>query len=156
MRSIYFRHKNEVFFSDGSRKRNAGSYKKLVTRGRYFDAGNIKPPYVSEDVVEEFRTILKHVQDAGKEIAFLLNPYSPEVWECNGDPKEKVYLNNARTCEGLRKSEAKIRELAKEFDIDIFGSFDPKVAGVTSDDFLDGYHMREESLQKIRLTTGAS
>ncbi len=148
--------RTEIFFNDGSRRRGLGSYEKLVTRGRYFDAGNIKPPYVSEDVVGEFRAILKRVQAADKRIAFVLNPYSPEVWECKGDPKNKIYINNARTCEGLRESEAKIRELAREFDIDIFGSFDPNVAGVTSEDFLDGYHMRDDSLHKVRLTTGAS
>jgi hypothetical protein len=146
----------EVFRSDGSRKRNIGSYEKLVTRGRYFDGANVKPPHVSEEVVEEFRTILKRLQSAGKKIAFVLNPYSPEVWECRGDPKKDVYLNNARTCEGLRESEAAIRKLAAEFRIDIFGSFNPTIAGVTSDDFLDGYHMRQESLHKIRLSTGAA
>jgi hypothetical protein len=146
----------KILRSDGSRKRNIGSYEKQVARGRYFDGANVKPPHVSEEVVEEFRTILKRVQSAGKKIAFVLNPYSPEVWECRGDPRSKVYLNNARTCEGLRQSEAAIRKLAAEFRIDVFGSFNPTVAGVVSDDFLDGYHMREEALRKIRLTTGAS
>lgn len=135
---------SEIFLRDGSRIRGKGSYEKLVGRGRYFDAGNVKPPFVVEDVVEEFRILLARAKRSGKRVAFVLTPYSPEVWQCRGD--------NERTCRGLREVEPVIRALAAEFGIDVFGSYDPVRAGFTSDDFLDGHHLAPDSFRRLGLT----
>ncbi|MBM3542887.1 MAG: hypothetical protein FJX44_00035 [Alphaproteobacteria bacterium] len=136
--------KREIFNSDGSRVRPIDSYNKLVGRGRYFDAGNIKPPFISEDVVSELKIILQRVKAANKQVAFILTPYSPQVWECKGD--------NERSCLGLREVEAQIEKLADELGIDIFGSYRPEIAGVNSDEFLDGHHMSPTAFQHIKLT----
>ncbi|MBR5874000.1 MAG: hypothetical protein IKY90_04600 [Oscillospiraceae bacterium] len=49
----------------------------------------------------------------------------------------------------LFKVEDYIKSTGDKYGIPVYGSYDPDAVGLTNKDFMDGYHMRYESLKKV-------
>jgi hypothetical protein len=47
------------------------------------------------------------------------------------------------------ETEAAFRKLAKDLQVEILGSYNPKTAGCNSSEFYDGMHPKESCMRKI-------
>lgn len=87
--------------------------------------------------VKEFFWYLK-AQDI--EIVLYLTPYHPVVYPFLIQ-NEKYY--------NVVKAEEFFRDVAKEYGLKVAGSYDPDQCGLSNADFLDGMHLRRESVERI-------
>ena len=74
-----------------------------------------------------------------KQIVFWLPPYHPSVYNAILENDDyKIVLD----------SERYLREYAASKGIKILGSYNPSLLGLTQNDFFDGMHMKEESMDE--------
>ena len=82
---------------------------------------------------------LEYVQRTGVRVTLVLVPYHPDVYAAYS-------LRRAQT---IPLAERTYRELARRANVEIIGSYDPAVAGVTAADVLDQEHLTHEALARV-------
>ena len=94
-------------------------------------------PYYTQ-LFEEF---IEYLQEKGIKIIFFLPSFHHYVyWAAQADMEQYHCLFEV---------EDYIKDLGEKYNIQIYGTYDPDAVGLTNKDFMDGYHMRYESLQKV-------
>jgi hypothetical protein len=90
-------------------------------------------------VVRNFRQVAEVLQRRGVTLSVILAPYHPKVWECRFQA----------VCDRLRTSEATVREIARDLNIKMIGSYDPRHMKMTGDDFVDYSHLGYSGVKKL-------
>ncbi len=81
-----------------------------------------------------------YLQQKGITVRLLLSPLHPDYYhfmESQPDTYEQAF-----------ETERMYRELAEKYGIDLYGSFNPDVLGLTNADFYDAIHPKEEALMR--------
>lgn len=92
------------------------------------------------DAIRSYRSLISWIKNMGVEPVFLLTPYHENVWKSS----------NSLTAIALRTVEPTVLALAKEFDVEVIGSYDPHVAGCQASEFYDFMHVTRSCLAKLR------
>ncbi len=95
---------------------------------------------VSVEKVQILKKFLQHLVDHKIEVILFLSPYHPKIWD-NVKSNQKY---NA-----IIESEKIVREIAKEKNINIIGSFNPYLYDLKYMDFYDAVHANHNALKKI-------
>ena len=74
----------------------------------------------------------------GVDVEFVLTPYHPELFAMM-ERQAPIFL----------EIEESVRSLADALNIEIVGSYDPRVSGCVDQDFYDGMHPKERCMQKV-------
>jgi hypothetical protein len=89
---------------------------------------------------ELFEDLLHYLKANGMRVVLLLPPLHPAVYQsCLHDPRYRITL----------KVEAYVRQVARDNDIAVVGSFDPGSYGLSGADFADGIHGHDSVMQKL-------
>jgi hypothetical protein len=95
---------------------------------------------VRPEWMQRFEDLLAFCRDQDIEVVLLLCPYHPQTFA--------GFLESP----GLRMgedAESLTRRLAARYDLTVVGSYDPTIAGVGEDDFLDALHLRPEAANRL-------
>jgi hypothetical protein len=102
----------------------------------------IEKPFVDKALMAELEQVFTLLKARGIQVALVLNPYHPQVWQCA----------SPITCEALPIVEAAVRDLAQRVGLRVIGSYDPKVFGFAETDFRDDAHLSKDELRRVGLT----
>lgn len=83
---------------------------------------------------------ISYLKAQGIEIVLYLTPYHPVV--------HSYFVQNEKYHNAL-EAETYFRNLAKEYDLRVVGSYNPERCGLSNADFLDGMHVRREAVERI-------
>lgn len=118
------------------------SHEQVNIKARNYITGNIysieKFNKISPLIFKEFEHLCMAILDNNIELSFFLAPYHPIVYE---KIKQDYQI--------VLETENKLREFAKETNIECLGSFSPITAGIDSQGFYDGMHSKENTIKKI-------
>ena len=104
--------------------------------GTMADFDELSPYY--KQLFEDF---IKYLQAKNIKIIFFLPSYHHYLYWTAQDNYEKYHC--------LFEVEEYIRRLGELYEIPVYGSYDPAVVGLPNKDFMDGLHLRYESLKKV-------
>tara|TARA_B110000305_G_scaffold235767_1_gene295992 strand:+ start:1001 stop:2068 length:1068 start_codon:yes stop_codon:yes gene_type:complete len=93
---------------------------------------------ISIEIFEEFKSFCSDILDSNIELSFFLSPYHPLVYQKIKDDYNIVL-----------DVEKKIIEFADDKNIKLIGSFSPLKAGLTSEDFNDGMHLKKSAIKLL-------
>lgn len=96
---------------------------------------------LSRNYVRQFETFIEYLQAKGIKVIFYLPPYHPYLIE--------AALADFDTYRCLFEVETYLKGTAEKYGIEIYGSYNPYSLDLTNTDFMDGYHLRRESVKKI-------
>ncbi len=97
-----------------------------------------KDGHVSESSKETFEQLIRYYQGQGVEVSLFLCPLSPSLYTRVENQKESHML--------LWELEEFACRMAENYDLELYGSYDPKQMGVTDADYYDARHVRHEVL----------
>lgn len=86
-----------------------------------------------------FNRLIDYMQARGVEVVFFLPPYHPIVYDF-------LMKSSYRTVGDVEKV---VRAMAEDKGIPVVGSYDPSMAGVDENSFLDGMHLRQDAVNYI-------
>lgn len=89
--------------------------------------------------VDSYKSFVKWLRAQGHEPILLMTPYHHNVWKAP----------NAPTTKALLAVEPIVRELGRQLNVVVVGSFDPKVIGCREEEFWDSMHARATCLTRI-------
>ncbi len=95
---------------------------------------------ISTPLYDQLDAFVDYLQQKGITVRLLLSPVHPDYYHFM-QSRPDVY-------EQAFESEQLYRQLAKKYNIALYGSFDPDVLGVTNADFYDAIHPKEEALMR--------
>ena len=98
-------------------------------------------PELSEEYTRQFEKFIEYLQGKGIDIIFYLPPYHPYIIE--------AALADYDTYHGLFDVEVYLKGVAEKYGIPLYGSYNPYALDLTNIDFMDGLHLRQESIRKI-------
>ena len=84
--------------------------------------------------------LIKKINENGTEVEFLLLPYHVTVYE---------YLTTNEKYKLISSVEKYITYFAREHNISIYGSYNPKSFNLNTEDFYDGMHLNRNGINKI-------
>ena len=96
---------------------------------------------LSADYTRQFEKFIEYLQNKGISIIFYLPPYHPYIIE--------AALADYDTYHSLFDVELYLKDMADKYDIPIYGSYNPYAVNLTNTDFMDGLHLRQDSIRKI-------
>jgi len=96
---------------------------------------------LSPTYTEQFEKFIEYLQEKGVRIIFFIPPYHPTVYDT------AFYYYDTYHC--LFEVEEYIRSLSGKYGIELYGSYNPHRLGLENTDFLDGLHLRQDSIRKI-------
>lgn len=85
-----------------------------------------------------FSGLIDYLQGQGVEVILYLPPYSPMMYN---------YIESEEQYHITYQVEERIKELAAEKDIALYGSYDPAGSGLEMTDLYDIYHIKTEKMQ---------
>lgn len=83
----------------------------------------------------DFSYMIDYLQEAGVEVILYLPPYSPMMYN---------YIESEEAFQITLEVEERVKELAQEKGIALYGSYDPAGCGLTMTDLYDVYHVKTE------------
>ncbi len=90
---------------------------------------------IDEDHFWRLSSLITRLQEAGVEVILYLPPYSPMMYN---------YIESEEAFQITLDVEEKVKNLAKEKGIALYGSYDPAGCGLTMSDLYDVYHVKTE------------
>jgi hypothetical protein len=96
---------------------------------------------ISPTHAERFEKFIKYRQGKNIKLIFYLPPYHPIVYD--------TILSQPDKYRAITQLEWYLKILAKRYDIELYGSYDPYRLGLKNEDFLDGLHLRKDSVKKV-------
>ncbi len=90
------------------------------------------------DAEEQYRALIDWLLKQNIEVKLILSPYHPELYTDFAEMTPKIY-----------EAELQFRNLARQTNIDILGSYNPSVVGCSVREFYDGIHPKESCINKI-------
>lgn len=135
----------QIICSDGSIFRSgAMSAADAEPKARQYISGNVyslnKYEILDAALKEKIKATLSYMKAKDIEVVLYLTPYHPIVYS---------YLRNNEKYKIVLDAEKFFREVADEYGVIIVGSYDPEQYGLSNEDFLDGMHMRRESVERM-------
>ncbi len=106
---------------------------------RMFNNYPVTLPAVDDEIYNAYRKIMMTLQQNGHTPVFLKIPFQNKVWECP----------NKKFCLSIQEVDLAINNLAKEFGIEVIGSFNPAELGMENDEFMDFRHISHDSINKV-------
>jgi hypothetical protein len=101
---------------------------------RFHDLGRRAPG--RDGALERF---VRHLRSEGVDVTVVLVPFAAEVYDAS----------RRMSGDSLAAVERELRAMSARAGVRIVGSYDPRAAGVTADDFFDADHLRPEPLARI-------
>lgn len=98
------------------------------------------PPQVDPKGVEAFETLLRFLKKKGVSVYLVNPPFNPTFYD---------KMQGTPYAEGLKRIEDLTQKFAKDFQLPLFGGFNPHTLGCTTDMFIDAEHSNEHCLQKV-------
>lgn len=92
---------------------------------------------IDEETMELFAVLIDHLQESGVEVMLYLPPYSPMMYN---------YIESAKQYQITFQIEERIRQLAADRHISLYGSYDPAGCGLEMTDLYDIYHVKTEKM----------
>ncbi len=92
------------------------------------------------ELQKQFKTFVSYLKSQGIDIVLYLPPYHPIVYS---------YLAQNEKYQNALEAETYFRKVAMEYGIKVVGSYNPEQCELTNADFLDGMHMRRESVERV-------
>lgn len=114
------------------------SNKNIIINKNYINYKIINERWYDELVFELILKLKIYLAPENK-IIFLLTPYHNDVWSFKEEP----------IVEAMRLVENRIHKFAKENEINIIGSFDPKNLNCENNEFYDALHASNKCLSKL-------
>ncbi len=102
---------------------------------------------VDEELANVFEDFISYAVSRGVRVSLVLTPFHPTYWDM------KVSVDPNYT--GAAAAEARIREIGARCGAEVYGSYDPVLAGCAHEDFYDGLHIKRESIYKYFPGAGA-
>lgn len=87
---------------------------------------------------EQYRALIDWLLEQNIEVKLVLSPYHPELYAEFAEMTPEIY-----------EAELLFRNLAKQKNIDVLGSYNPSVTGCSASEFYDGIHPKESCINKI-------
>ncbi len=101
-------------------------------------------PYVSEDIKEIWIEAIGHMAKKNIKIVFVLPPFNPWVsQQC-----ERIN-DDSKICEAIKVMPEAIYDIVKRSEASVIGNFDGRAAGLSSEDFIDCWHVMDSGVPKI-------
>jgi hypothetical protein len=91
-----------------------------------------------------FEAFVNELLQSGTAVEFFLPPPNPWLFEAATQELQKSGKSNPTA-----ETEAYLRSFAAQHGIRVRGSYDPRRAGVTEEDFVDLVHLRREAIERI-------
>lgn len=118
------------------------SEKSVITKARNYIKGKLYAieefEEISPEIFKEFDKFCSEILDNNIELEFFLAPYHPIVYEKIKNDYQIVL-----------KVENRVLEYSKQNKIKVSGSYNPFIANFNSQDFYDGMHSKESTIEKI-------
>ncbi|TXT33995.1 MAG: hypothetical protein FD136_576 [Chitinophagaceae bacterium] len=92
--------------------------------------------------LNELRKIIKHLIFKKCMVTIVLSPYHQRVYN---------FISNNFLYKNVVESEKVYKQIAKDYNIILKGSFNPNLLHVREEDFLDGMHINKETIEDIFL-----
>lgn len=92
---------------------------------------------IDEESMEVFADLTDYLQKQEVEVILYLPPYSPMLYD---------YIESSEQYRITLDVEEKMKELASEKGIALYGSYDPAVSGLKMSDLYDVYHVKTEKM----------
>lgn len=92
---------------------------------------------IDEKSMEMFADLVDYLQKQGVEVILYLPPYSPMLYD---------YIESEQLYRITLDVEEKMKELASEKGIALYGSYDPSGSGLKMSDLYDVYHVKTEKM----------
>lgn len=96
---------------------------------------------IDNNYAEKFEKFIEYLQNKEIEVVFYLPPYHPIVYDAAKKNMDKYHC--------IFEIEDYLLETAENYNIKVYGSYDPYKLGLKNTDFYDGIHLRRESVTKI-------
>ncbi|MDE7231966.1 MAG: hypothetical protein K2N37_02665 [Lachnospiraceae bacterium] len=90
---------------------------------------------IDEDHFQRLSWLIDYLQEAGVEVILYLPPYSPMMYN---------YIESEEAFRITLDVEEKVKNLAREKGISLYGSYDPAGCGLEMTDLYDVYHVKTE------------
>lgn len=103
---------------------------------RMSDYDELCPEYI-----RQFESFIEYLQAKDIKVVFFLAPFHQWVYNAAVNDMEKYHC--------LFETEEYLRQTAKKYNIEIYGSYSPFERGMDVTDFLDGYHLKQDSIRRI-------
>lgn len=94
---------------------------------------------LSVELKDKFELFVDFLNEKNIKVVLYLPPYHPFVYQ---------YIESSSQYQCVLEAEAYFRQYAQEHQIEIYGSYNPKYSGCDDTDFLDGMHLKAESVLK--------
>lgn len=94
---------------------------------------------LSVELKDKFELLVGFLNKKNIKVVIYLPPYHPYVYQ---------YIELSHQYQCVLEAEAYFRQYAREHQIEIYGSYNPKHSGCDDTDFLDGMHLKAESVLK--------
>jgi len=91
----------------------------------------------SSDYKEKYISLIKYLKRQDIEVAIVLSPYHPGLFD-RITQEMPLYA----------EIEEEIRQLGKDLDVTVLGSYDPALVGCGADEFYDGMHPKQSCMAK--------
>ena len=103
----------------------------------------VKNLYYQDYAIKTFEKLIQHFINSKVEIVFVLTPYHHRVWNHTEQPIIKVF----------NIVESKVHDIAKQYKIQVIGSYNPDNLGCLENEFYDGMHPIDICLMKLENRT---
>ena len=103
---------------------------------RYFS----KDRHLSDLEKQRLKDLVQYLYQQNIQVDLFLCPLSPGLWDRLEEESEHYSY--------IKEIEDYIKEISKEFDVKIIGSYNPYSIGISNSDFYDARHIRREVLPK--------
>jgi len=90
--------------------------------------------------IELFDGLLRYLHNKNINIVIYLPPYNPEVY---------TYFRENSQYKNVDRTEELIKKIAKKYNFQVLGSYNPAKCGFNENDFVDEMHPRFQSLNKF-------
>lgn len=97
--------------------------------------------HISAYSQEVFVKLVQYCQQNDIQLDLFMAPMSPALWERVKPQAESYPL--------LFEMETFAYEMARQYGLNLYGSFDPEQSGLTNDDFYDARHVKYEVLDRV-------
>ncbi len=98
-------------------------------------------PHMQDSGAKNFEVLIEYILTTDTNLIFMMTPYHPTVYTIETEKMEER--------PGMFEVEDYINKLGEQYDIPVFGSYDPAKVGCEHADFYDHIHVRAEGIEKF-------
>ena len=95
--------------------------------------------YYQDFAIKTFEKLIQHLLNSNITVVFILTPYHHRVWNQTEQPIIKTF----------NIIEGKVHDIAKQYKIQVIGSYNPDIIGCLANEFYDEMHPTDICLMKL-------